>query len=127
MVEPIDTGRSARASWIAAIGFIAAAIALTMVAASGPAYRVKLFGLREAFALLRWGAWAGLGAAAVAFVGAWMSRRAMWQRSFALAAMGVVIGAIAFAVPFAMLQSAKKWPPIHDITTDTQDPPRFVA
>ena len=36
-------------------------------------------------------------------------------------------GAVAFGVPFAMLQSAKASPPIHDITTDTENPPRFVA
>ena len=37
------------------------------------------------------------------------------------------MGAVAFGVPFMMLQSAKRSPPIHDITTDTENPPRFVA
>ncbi|HEX5865846.1 MAG TPA: DUF1499 domain-containing protein [Casimicrobiaceae bacterium] len=36
-------------------------------------------------------------------------------------------GAVAFGVPFVMLQNAKASPPIHDITTDAENPPRFVA
>ena len=40
---------------------------------------------------------------------------------------GAVAGAVAFGVPFALLQSSKASPPIHDITTDTENPPRFVA
>jgi uncharacterized protein (DUF1499 family) len=38
-----------------------------------------------------------------------------------------VIGAVAFGVPFVLLQSAKASPPIHDITTDPENPPRFIA
>ena len=112
---------------IAVIGFLAASVALLMVAGAGPAYRAKLVGLGDAFALLRWGAWTGLAAFFLALIGGWIARPQTHRRGFALALSGIVIGVAAFGVPFAMLQNAKRTPPIHDITTDTGNPPRFVA
>jgi uncharacterized protein (DUF1499 family) len=116
-----------RFSRIAVIGFIAAFVALSMVAGAGPAYRLMLVDLSSAFALLRWGAWTGLCVILIAVVGAWMARPGTRSRGFVLALAGVVMGAAAFGVPFTMLQGAKKSPPIHDITTDVANPPRFVA
>jgi uncharacterized protein (DUF1499 family) len=121
------TAPTRRLSPIAVIGFIAAFVALLMVGGAGPAYRLKLVDLRDAFALLRWGAWTGLGAFFIALIGAWITRPGTRRRGFALTLAGIVIGAVAFGVPFAMLQNAKRSPPIHDITTDTENPPRFVA
>jgi len=80
-----------------------------------------------AFALMHWGAWTGLVALLIALVGAWITRPGARRRGFALTLTGAVAGAVAFGVPFALLQSAKASPPIHDITTDTENPPRFVA
>jgi uncharacterized protein (DUF1499 family) len=44
----------------------------------------------------------------------------------ALLAALLVAGA-AFVVPWRSAQQARRVPPIHDITTDTQNPPEFVA
>ncbi|MDQ2962138.1 MAG: DUF1499 domain-containing protein [Pseudomonadota bacterium] len=112
---------------IAVVGCIAAVFALLLVAGSGPAYRLRLIDLTDAFTLLRWGAWMGLGAVLVTLTGAWITRPGAGKRGFALALVGATMGAVAFGVPFAMLLSAKAAPPIHDITTDTANPPRFVA
>ena len=114
-------------SVVAVVGFVVAVFALLMVGGAGPVYKLRLIDLNGAFVLIRWGAWIGLGAAAVALVGAWLTRPGTERRGFALALAGAVAGAVAFGVPFAMLQSAKAAPPIHDITTDTENPPRFVA
>jgi uncharacterized protein (DUF1499 family) len=114
-------------SLIVVIGFIAALVALLMVGGAGPAYRLELADLDQAFAVLRWGAWTGLGAVLIALIGAWTTRPGTRRRGFVLTLAGVVMGAVAFGVPFMMLQSAKRSPPIHDITTDTENPPRFVA
>jgi uncharacterized protein (DUF1499 family) len=50
-------------------------------------------------------------------------------RGGALAALLVALGlaVTAFAVPWGFQEKGKKAPPIHDISTDTQDPPAFVA
>ena len=116
-----------RLSPIALIGFLAALVALLMVGGAGPAYRLNLVDLRGAFALLGWGAWTGLVVTFIALVGAWITRPGTPSRGFALALAGVVLAGAAFCVPFAMSQSAKALPPIHDITTDMENPPRFVA
>ncbi|TMH63322.1 MAG: DUF1499 domain-containing protein [Betaproteobacteria bacterium] len=120
-------GPAQKPSVAAVVGFIAAVLALLMVGGAGPAYRLSLVGLNGAFALMRWGAWTGLAALLIALVGAWIARPGARRGGFALALAGAVAGAVAFGVPFAMLQSTKASPPIHDITTDTTDPPRFIA
>jgi uncharacterized protein (DUF1499 family) len=109
------------------VGFTAALLAALMVGAAGPVYRMRFAELSVAFTLLTWGAWLGLGAVLVAIAGAWITRPGARSRGFMLALAGVVFGGVAFGVPFAMLQNAKTVPPIHDITTDTKSPPRFVA
>jgi uncharacterized protein (DUF1499 family) len=123
----MSSARAGRTSLIVVIGFIAALVALLMVGGAGPAYRLELADLDHAFAVLRWGAWAGLAAVFIALIGAWMTRPGTRRHGFALTLAGIVMGAVAFGVPFMMLQSAKTLPPIHDITTDTENPPRFVA
>ena len=41
--------------------------------------------------------------------------------------IGTVIGLSALAIPALMWTTSHRVPPIHDITTDTQNPPKFVA
>jgi uncharacterized protein (DUF1499 family) len=73
------------------------------------------------FTLLRWSAYLGLAAAAVSLVGGAVARR--WRA----AAVAIAVGLAVAAVPWNLLRAARGAPPIHDITTDLQDPPRFVA
>jgi uncharacterized protein (DUF1499 family) len=73
------------------------------------------------FTLLRWSAYLGLAAAAVSLVGGAVARR--WRA----AAVAIAVGLAVAAVPWNLLRAARGVPPIHDITTDLQDPPRFVA
>lgn len=123
----MSSGLAEKLSVVAVVGFIAAVFALLMVGGAGPAYRLGLVDLTGAFVLMRWGAWMGLAALLVALIGAWITRPGARRRGFGLTLTGAVAGAAAFGVPFAMLESAKASPPIHDITTDTENPPRFVA
>jgi uncharacterized protein (DUF1499 family) len=46
---------------------------------------------------------------------------------WALAAIGIVAGLAVVSVPSAAILSARGKPPIHDITTDPDNPPAFVA
>jgi len=123
----MSPGLAEKPSAVAVVGFMVAIFALLMVGGAGPAYRLGLVDLTDAFVLMRWGAWMGLAALLVALIGAWITRPGAQKRGFALTLAGAVAGAAAFGVPFALLQSAKASPPIHDITTDTENPPRFVA
>ena len=46
---------------------------------------------------------------------------------WAAAAAGIIVGLAVVAVPSAVIVSARGKPPIHDITTDPDNPPPFVA
>jgi uncharacterized protein (DUF1499 family) len=46
---------------------------------------------------------------------------------WAIAGAGIVVGLVVVGVPSAFILSARGAPPIHDITTDTDNPPSFVA
>ena len=47
-------------------------------------------------------------------------------RGALIAVVGIVVGAIGAYIPYSMQQSAKGAPQIHDVTTDTDNPPQFV-
>jgi uncharacterized protein (DUF1499 family) len=61
---------------------------------------------------------AGAGASLVAGI-----KTGQW----ALPLVGIVVGLAVVAMPSSVIVSARGAPPIHDITTDTEDPPLFVA
>lgn len=103
----------------------AAVIAALLLLLAGPGVRLGLWTFRLGFSLLRWGAYLGLAAAVVALLQLLSARTrgpSPWPLLGALS-----LGLIAVGVPWYWLQLAKRVPPIHDISTDTQDPPLFVA
>jgi uncharacterized protein (DUF1499 family) len=89
---------------------------------AGPGYRVGLFPLRTAFSLLRWAAYGGLAAALLAAVALWRA-----HGRDALAIVAFIVATLVFGVPFRFQRLAAAAPPIHDITTDTANPPTFRA
>ena len=125
-------GSNRRVSSIPAVVLLGAGLAVIaavtlLVASLG--YRVGLVPLRTALlTVLRWGAYAAAAAAAVSAVGLLLQlmRPAGARRGLPLAAASLVAGIAMFSVP-ASFRLGPSFPPIHDITTDTQDPPEFVA
>lgn len=53
-------------------------------------------------------------------------RKGLW-RSVMLSFIGLALGLNAFGIPYCWYHAAKQLPKIHDITTDTKNPPQFVA
>jgi len=104
-----------------ASGFIAALLVL----GSGLGYRAEALDLGQAFTLLRWGAYLGLASLPL------ILGYSFWRKPGGAAALGfaasIVLGLISFYLPFSQLQTAKSVPPIHDISTDLDNPPAFVA
>ena len=102
------------AKWLALLG------AVLLVA--GPlGTRLGLWSFVVGFACFAMSGLCGLVALVLSLVGG--GRTKQWKRA------GVVLGAAValLAVPALQLLSAFGAPPIHDITTDTADPPPFVA
>lgn len=77
--------------------------------------------------LLKWAA-IGAGVALVAsLAAALLSRPASGRKGFGLALSGLIIGSVVAGLPAWQAAKARSLPLIHDITTDTGNPPRFVA
>jgi uncharacterized protein (DUF1499 family) len=107
---------------------IALAIALlgfVLLVLAGPSHRIGL-PLGFAFGMLQWGSYVGLAAVAVGgAVVAWQ-----WKRSRAaalVAAASVLVGVVDAVVPFMFQRRVASVPPIHDVSTDLENPPAFNA
>jgi uncharacterized protein (DUF1499 family) len=104
-----------------------AAIALTLLALAGPSYRIGLSSLETAFGLLRWAAYIGGIGAIAALAAAWRAYRLRAWGALAVAALSILVAATAFGVPLEWVRRARNVPPIHDISTDLENPPLFDA
>jgi hypothetical protein len=112
---------------LALCGLYAALLAALAALAAGFGSRGGLWHFRIGFAILTWAAWGGLVAAVISLFGAITAVKERQFRSGGLALFGLVIGVIIFAVPFSWQATARAVPAIHDITTDIDNPPLFVA
>lgn len=102
-----------------------AVIALLLLIISGPGSQMGWWEFRTGFSLMRWTVYLGLGAAVLALLLLIVPRTR--RRNVAPLLLGLVLGLAASAMPLYGLSQAKSLPMIHDITTDTQRPPEFVA
>jgi uncharacterized protein (DUF1499 family) len=111
----------------ATLGFILSAIAITAATGAGAGARLALWDFRQGFRILNWAAYFGIAGTVLSLVGAIIGRPGKGRRGFLLAVAGIVLGALAFGVPGNWYRIAKRVPMIHDITTDTENPPVFVS
>src|SRR5487761_38605 len=105
---------------------VLALVALVAFAVAPAGWRFGLWYYTVAFAIMRYAAYVALAAVAfsVAALAGW-PRLARWRRVAALAALA--IATVVVYVPWHYAQLAAATPPIHDITTDTVNPPPFWA
>jgi hypothetical protein len=80
-----------------------------------------LWTFRTGFTVLRYGAWVGVAALVLSALSLIVGPR----RGRALVAL--LIAAVAVWLPWSWQEQARSVPPIHDITTNPDDPPAFVA
>jgi uncharacterized protein (DUF1499 family) len=123
-----------RLRWLADGAVVIAALSVLVLLASAVGARAGLWTPRAAFGALRWSALlAVLGAllSAIALVVARLAggdaSTAAMPHGAAPVAGALVVSLLVFSVPWLAMQQARKVPFIHDITTDTADPPAFVA
>jgi uncharacterized protein (DUF1499 family) len=114
-------------SLFALIGFILAVLSGIAAVLSGFGTRWDWWHFRTGFAILRWAAYGGTAAAVVSAAGVVLTQPGRMRRGFILSICGLLIGAAVFVIPLCWWQTAKKVPPIHDISTDTENPPGFVS
>lgn len=108
-------------------GVIVVALAVIAIALAGLGSRWGWWHFGTGFSILKWGGYAALAGAALT-VGAALGVHGPGRGRALAAAVTVALIALAtVAVPWQWLRTARRVPPIHDITTDTERPPEFVA
>jgi uncharacterized protein (DUF1499 family) len=121
-------GKLERRGWrIGLAAMCLALIALLAAAAAGFCSRFGLWHFRTGFAILKWAAWGGLASALLSLAGVYLSARQRFLRGVILSLAAMATGIVVFAVPLKWKLTAQQVPPIHDISTDTDKPPQFVA
>jgi len=121
--QPARLGRAL--AWLTLVAGMSCGFAALL---AGPAYRIELLPLTIALPLVRWAGTIALGAAAVALlalllmIGRSAPRR--WRRRAWLA---LAINAAVTAWPLYMYYQLQNSPRIHDVSTDTANPPTFDA
>lgn len=115
-------GHSKVAAWALWLA-IAAAVVLAL---AGPLFRMDITGLLTSFSILRFTPIAAIGVILIALAG-FAESRVLGDGKGSLKAVGaIVLAGIVIAMPLSQKIRATGVPPIHDITTDTANPPAFV-
>ena len=104
---------------------VLAVLVTLLLVVSGPGTRLGFWDFRFGFQLIRWAFFGALAVAGLAVV-------LLVIKRFRPAHGGSLVGALVLAlacawVPYSLYQQATSVPRIHDITTDTDSVPEFVA
>jgi uncharacterized protein (DUF1499 family) len=108
-------------SVLSTLALVVGVLALLALALSGPGSRMGWWTFGTGFSVMRWAAYGAAAAFVVGLLGLVLGG------ARARAGAAIAIGLAVFAVPWSLMRKARSVPPIHDITTDTSDPPAFVA
>jgi uncharacterized protein (DUF1499 family) len=107
-----------------AIAAVLAGVAgLLLLFLSGPGTRFGLWHFRTGFQLMTYGAYLGILAVVLGALALALGRR----RALVGGVLALVLGGIAFLLPWSWQREARSYPPIHDITTDLENPPAFTS
>jgi uncharacterized protein (DUF1499 family) len=110
------------------LGLLLAAIAVLLLALTPLGWRAGWWGYRfSLLSLMAYSAYCGVAAAVAAVFALVLGARTIGARGAAYAVIALIAGGFAFYVPWHYRNVARSVPPIDDITTDTTDPPPFVA
>ncbi|MEO8442535.1 MAG: DUF1499 domain-containing protein [Betaproteobacteria bacterium] len=128
MDTPEAASRKTRLGAVAAgAGFGVAFVAAIAALLAGLGTRWGWWDYRTGFLILRFAVWSGLAAAVVSLYAVAVALRHRLRRAIVFGLHGLIIGSLVFGVPWYLVNEGSKLPPIHDITTDTENPPVFVA
>lgn len=103
-------------------GFVLALLAGSAALIAGLGSRWDWWHFRTGFVILRWAAYGGVVAALCSIVAYLATRHGLTWSIF-----GFLIGTLTFGIPLCWWRTVRSVPSIHDITTDTQNPPAFVS
>jgi len=107
---------------LAVLALIVGVAALAAVLLAGPGSRMGWWSFRTGLTVvLAWAAYGGIAALVLALIALLTGGRR------GIAAFALLLGLGALLPPLLFRRTAQSVPPIHDISTDTDNPPAFVA
>jgi uncharacterized protein (DUF1499 family) len=112
------------------IGVIVLALAVAgalVLASAGLGYRFRVWELGTAFTILRASVYVAIIIGVLATVTAVLALVGRSVAGVACAVLALLVALGTAAVPLDMRRTGESVPPIHDITTDAENPPQFVA
>ena len=104
---------------------LVAVIAALLLLIAGPGTRMELWHFRTGFELMRWAVYLGIGASVLALLFLLIPKTRRGNGPALSLALLIALGTL--VMPLTMYQQAQSVLRIHDITTDTVNPPEFVA
>jgi uncharacterized protein (DUF1499 family) len=116
-----------RSGLVPAGGLVLAVVCAAAAVLAGLGSRWDWWHFRTGFQILTWAAYGALAAAVLSAGGMVMALLSARRRALLPAFIGLALGLVVAGVPWQQKLTAQRVPPIHDITTDTETPPVFVA
>jgi uncharacterized protein (DUF1499 family) len=129
-IETPVAPRTTRPRPLSRLALAAAALAMAVALAAalaGLGSRWDLWHFRTGFTMLRWAVYAGIAVGVLSLIAIARARPGGPRRGFAFAFFAFVLMLFVVVVPWQQRRSSRGVPPIHDISTDTENPPPFVA
>ena len=114
-----------RLSKFALSGLVLGAGGMAVFAASAVGYRLGWWQVGVALSIAEWAVYAATLGFAASVIGAILSRPGTGQLGFVLGLLGIAASLPIVAVAAQWEYAARTYPPINDISTDTEDPPVF--
>jgi uncharacterized protein (DUF1499 family) len=102
-------------------------LAFVLLCVSGPGTKAGWWPWQVGLGMWQVCFWMGAAAAVVALVVAFSLAFPRWRVRAWMPITALVLAIVAMVPPALLLAQAKSAPHIHDVTTDTADPPAFVA
>jgi hypothetical protein len=123
------SNRSFRSSGLVLPLFAAACavFAAVLLLSSGFGTRLNLWQFRTGFSILKAAAFIGLSCAILSLVTGVISVQKRQMAGVGISLIALLIGLLAFGLPYSWKLKAQSYPRIHDISTDLDHPPQFVA
>ncbi len=119
-------GEQKKTSWFARWGFFIVALGTVAAVAAGWGNRANLWPFGFGFRLLSWAVVGALLGVLFSLIGVFATRGGK-KRGRIRAILGVLLGLLVAGLPSWHMWKARDLPAIHDISTDTDNPPAFSA
>ncbi|MFM9962273.1 MAG: DUF1499 domain-containing protein [Planctomycetaceae bacterium] len=114
-------------NYVSCLGLFLSANALLGLGVSGPGYRLGLWGFKTGISVVKGAGLLGLTGVVVSLAGLALWQTKVFPQGMTPALVGLVIGGCVLGLTLKWKHNLDSVPYIHDITTDTEHPPLFVA